>query len=591
MADNQVPTWDNSVDLGDKYGTTGQQILTGIEGASAGFAGPIATGVESALSHAGVPGLTPEDQAQRAEYNPVVRHATEIGGFGAGALTGMGEAAALSKVGEAAASASKIGNATVTSRLATQGIKTGAEIAALQSGNEVSKVINQDPNQTLGTAAINIGLAGLLGGAVGVPLGGVSELWMKGLDATDTLINDVKARVAYRQALEANEIEPLAKSASQGIESKGLDPFTGESYNRVGQTARSATLDREHIYDPFTKSIVEKSPGETIVSHGEDSFGAKIGDWMFDKGREALTDKAMKGLGGTVGALGGALAGHPLFGAYIGEKTLTPILSTVAKPLIENLTDGVSMKAAVDYLAKAVKGAQALDTGVRSIFTGSEVLAKNLLPTEEQRLKLKDSLQALNSPDHAVQIGSGLNHYLPGHSVAAGALVGTLKTYFDQLMPKATGSTPFNKPPPISKSQQAGFDRQLDIAQQPLMVLRHVQNGTLTAQDVKTLNQVYPGLQKTMSDKITEQMVDHHAKGKLLPYSQRIAVQLLMGSSALDGSLTPPHMQAIMSAQGSQQVQNQSRGGHHKASATNGALKAAEKVSSLYANPADKSAS
>ena len=201
------------------------------------------------LSDAGVPGLTPEDQAQRAEQNPATSAISEMAGFGAGAALGTGEAAVLGKIGEAAAAtASSLGKATIASRLAIHGIRAGAEIAALQAGNEVSKSINQDPNQTLGSAAVNIGLAGLIGGVGGVALGGISDLWSKGLSKADELVNDVKARVAYRQSLEAGEI------ASPTV-TEGFDPFTKEA-TQVTKTLPNVT--REQVYDPFHKTSVTK---------------------------------------------------------------------------------------------------------------------------------------------------------------------------------------------------------------------------------------------------------------------------------------------------------------------------------------------
>jgi len=158
----------------DHYGSFGQQALTGIEGAAQGFAGPLATGAEKLLSKAGVPGLSPEEQAARAEANPITSNLSQAVGFGAGAFTGTGEAALLSKVGEAAVGAARLGEATnVVSKIAETGIRGGAELAALQAGDEASKFINQDPNQTLGSAAVNVGLSSLIGVAGGAFLGSI----------------------------------------------------------------------------------------------------------------------------------------------------------------------------------------------------------------------------------------------------------------------------------------------------------------------------------------------------------------------------------------------------------------------------------
>lgn len=169
--DQRLADYDN---LQKNYGGIGQQALTAVEGTAQGFAGPVATGAEALLSSAGVPGLTPEDQELRAKANPITRYGTEAVGFGLGALTGTGEAALLSRFGKAAELASGLGEAGKVAKLAT---RTGAELAAFQAGNEISKTINQDPNQTLGSAAINIGLSGIMGAAGGAALGQVGKKW------------------------------------------------------------------------------------------------------------------------------------------------------------------------------------------------------------------------------------------------------------------------------------------------------------------------------------------------------------------------------------------------------------------------------
>lgn len=154
-----------------QHGGAGQQALTVLEGLGKGFAGPIATGAEALLTKAGVPGLTPEEQEGRAKANPILHPASEFAGFGIGAFLGTGEAGALAKIGEAASGLGK------TSKIGQLAARVGAETASYQAAEEVSKAINQNPNQTLGTAAVKIGLSGILGAAGGASLGSVGPLW------------------------------------------------------------------------------------------------------------------------------------------------------------------------------------------------------------------------------------------------------------------------------------------------------------------------------------------------------------------------------------------------------------------------------
>lgn len=164
--------FDQLQDDSEKYGSVGQQALAGVEGAAKGFLGPIATGAERLLSESGVPGLAPEDQSGRESANPVTHGLAEAAGFGAGALTGTGEAALLEGAGKllapTAQSIVKIGS------LAAKG---AIEMGMLQGGDEISRRINEDPEQTAGSVIAHIGLSSLLGAGGSAALGTIFPKW------------------------------------------------------------------------------------------------------------------------------------------------------------------------------------------------------------------------------------------------------------------------------------------------------------------------------------------------------------------------------------------------------------------------------
>ena len=168
----------------EKYTSVPQQALNIAEHLGHGVAGPIATAAEAGLTKLGVPGLSSEDQAARTEQNPIESGLSEGVGFVAPAILSLGATAetraaleaaptvfnAVSKVGAGAAKLSGLGGegAGLVSKIAASGIRTGAEMAAIQTSDEISKAINQEPaDRSLGTAAINIGLSGIIGGAGG----------------------------------------------------------------------------------------------------------------------------------------------------------------------------------------------------------------------------------------------------------------------------------------------------------------------------------------------------------------------------------------------------------------------------------------
>lgn len=155
-----------------KYGTPGQMAITALEGAGQGLAGPLAPLAERAL------GVDPEDIKGRQQTNPITHGAGELAGFVGGAFTGGTEARAVELAGEAGIKALGIGvGTTALSKIGSSAVKAGIEGLVLGGSDELSKVVINDASPTLGQAAINVGLTGLLGGVGGAAFGSVSPIW------------------------------------------------------------------------------------------------------------------------------------------------------------------------------------------------------------------------------------------------------------------------------------------------------------------------------------------------------------------------------------------------------------------------------
>ncbi len=168
-----LPNFDQLQDDNEKYGTPGEQLKAGLEGVAQGIAGPLAPAAEKFL------GAKEEDIRGRAAANPVTKGLGEAVGFGAGLLTGTGEAAAVGKVGEAVNALTNVAKeAPLIQRVGSSAVQQAAEMAVMQGSDEVSKQILNDPDASAETAIANIGLAAALGGAGGAALTGiVSPLW------------------------------------------------------------------------------------------------------------------------------------------------------------------------------------------------------------------------------------------------------------------------------------------------------------------------------------------------------------------------------------------------------------------------------
>lgn len=492
----------------EHFSSPSQQIGAGLEGVAQGIAGPLAP-----LAEQGLGITTGENIRARAAANPVTHALGQAAGFaGSLAVPGLSEAGLAGQVGNIGEHAAAL-LPEATSAILRTGIKAGSEVAALSTSDELSKMVTQDPNQTLGSAAINIGLSGIIGGAGGVALGGVSNLWNKAANVS------------------------------------GADKFLSDFM-----------LETKALQDAANPAQAAESEFASIPASADNkSAGVRAARWVNENGAATLSKAIGEGAGTSIGGALGTLAGHPLLGAVVGERALGQRLSSLAQPFLENAVDAVSAKAASSYINYAIKGQQLLDDSISNMFkNGGEVLAKNLIPDQESRDKLEKSLDYMSSPQNAINISGGIGHYLPQHTTAAAETASNALNFLNGLKPVQPVMSPMDAKPPISPMDQNKYNRALDVAQQPLLVLQHAQNGTLLPQDVQAIRTIYPGLHDSMIKKITNNFIENSAATQALPYSQRVSMNLLIGGNPLDSTMTPMAAQSIInSASPKQNAQSQ----------------------------------
>jgi hypothetical protein len=238
-----------------------------------------------------------------------------------------------------------------------------------------------------------------------------------------------------------------------------------------------------------------------------------------------------------------------LYGSQLAGNTrkshLKPILQRLGPEVMQREGSPEGFRSAVNYLSTSIKGGEKLKDYTSSIFKGRSM---KVSPDEKVREGLKEHLENLKmDPDSAINTGGDLGHYLPTHTAQLGALTGTAASYLNSIKPQQMPSGPLDKPLPLNKAQEAGYDRQLDIAQQPLMALEHAKNGTLLPQDMTTLTTLYPSLYKKMVSQLGEDVIAAKASGSEVPYKTRLGLSRFMGQP-LDSTLNQPNILAAMVA-------------------------------------------
>jgi hypothetical protein len=205
-------------------------------------------------------------------------------------------------------------------------------------------------------------------------------------------------------------------------------------------------------------------------------------------------------------------------------------------------------KAATDYFSSAIEGADMASKAAGSIFNSSiDTIPKRYIPSKEEINLLDSKVKEFQTkPDGLSSVGGETGHYLPNHVVAIAQTAGGAVTYLNSQRPEPLKPSPLDKEIPVSTAKKQAYENTLSIAQQPLVVIQKLKDGTLTSKDMKDLNVMYPQLYQTLKQNVIKSMTNHLSDGGKVPQKIRTTLSLFMGEPLMP-SLQPQSIQAIQS--------------------------------------------
>jgi hypothetical protein len=171
------------------------------------------------------------------------------------------------------------------------------------------------------------------------------------------------------------------------------------------------------------------------------------------------------------------------------------------------------------------------------------------MPNEKSKEKLEKSLQEIQTnPDKLFSLNQGDHgHYMPEHQQAMAELTARTSQYLNSLRPNPTRNSPLDPEPVISAQDKAKYDQALSLAEQPLSILSHIKDGTLTSSHMVHMQNLYPTLLGRIRQEMLDKTVDHISDGNEIPYHQKMALSKFMGQP-LETSMTPQSIQTIQGA-------------------------------------------
>lgn len=518
----------------EKYGTPGQQALTAVEGAAQGAVGFVAPLVEKGLSNLGIPGLTEEDIKGRAETNPLTHGTTVTGGFiGSNFIPGVGQAKLINSVAHAVPEALMLG------KVASGVLKGAIQGGLFQVSDELTKSLTgqSDPNHAIASGLANTGASMLLGSAFG---GSASAL----------------------SGVASKRLEQLAESKLVSKGNQFLQDF-GEHWQQLtggGEPEKATTL------------------------------GGKLAALVHKNGPKAIADAAITGTGEVVGGPAGAAIANTL-----GHYTVRPLLEKfVGRPLTEKAVPIVlnalgngevgGLTSALEYAANAARGSSKMTRGVDAVFKEGLQKAYDATVSEGVRDKIKNyiekggvnaelresasqtaqepqgeaqssplgfaeggdvppSPEALNAPTAPAAPLDPVATHFPNQATPLGIAKGRVSNYLSQLRPQPNqAKLAFDNEPP-SHDQKKAYDKVVALAANPLSILNHLKDGSLTPETMKHFTALYPEIHQDLSKRLTEKIVKAQLKGEKIPFARRQAISMFLGAP-LDSALTPANVRA-----------------------------------------------
>jgi hypothetical protein len=304
-----------------------------------------------------------------------------------------------------------------------------------------------------------------------------------------------------------------------------------------------ANLGLEHPMDRSSLSIIK----DTL---GKPSPGAALADKLIDHG---LSQVAGKTAGGVAGGIAGAHVGHGYFGFLLGEHLLGPMFSSVlpgiTKPLLDSPGSIEGFKSALDYGAALAKGEKSMNQSAKNVFkAGAQVISASALPDEADRKRLDKAVtNAEKNPQALLDSTGHVGHYLPQHEMAISETKARAAQYLQSIKPRDHQPGPLDKPVKPSSMDEIRYHRALDIAQNPLVVMQHIKDGTLQISDCQDLKSLYPDYYTRIAQKLSNEMISKRSDNEEIPYRTKMCLSIFLGQ-ALDSSMIPTSIQAAQPA-------------------------------------------
>lgn len=357
----------------------------------------------------------------------------------------------------------------------------------------------------------------------------------------DNLIDKASTKTIEGTQLNVNNLLKNIDSLSPQVKSLVASPRQHQAIDAV-QRISEALKDPKHNWSNTSRTAAKLAHGTpsalsllaALTGHAEAGILTFLGKLGLNEGKDALKLGMMKFL-------------------------------SSAQPLDSN-----GFKAMVSYMDSAYKGETKTARAVERVLKpGFAVLASSQIPSAQEIAKL-DRMVAQSKENPGEPMNSQVATYMPGHAQALAKATGQVLNHLQQLQPQPIKLGPLDKPMKPSVMEQARYDKALEIAINPLIVLKKCKDGTLQTTDIQDLKAMYPAAYTNMQNKLMVEIVNKQNDNSAIPYKTRLCISQFM-QQPLDSSMVPNSIMAAQTTFAPKQAsQQQSQGSTKRGTSTLG---------------------
>lgn len=322
-----------------------------------------------------------------------------------------------------------------------------------------------------------------------------------------------------------------------------------DSLKKLGHDDLATEVKNTLIKQAFTKDATR---GSRLVNTGAIS-GAALGHMSGIPGGAVIGGTAGSWLGAAADKYG-AKAYYDVLGKLakrapqeLGATGLKShhIAIPLSRSILAEEPSASGAKAAIDYTKAVVSGESKISNAVRATVEKDGGSLIHLEPSKSDKDKIRKVAEAAeNDPSMMLNQRNELADHMPDNAQELTASKARVLSYLSTLKPRPINGLAFDEPYTDTAAENR-YDRALEVAASPLVVMKHVQQGTLELDHVKDFNSMYPELGKFVRSKIFNGIVNAKNAEIKPSYKVRQGLSLLLGEP-LDSSFTP---QSIAAAQ------------------------------------------